>query len=147
MILKFLLFFIAFIPVVNGADLDKATFDTDLIVYDKKTGKWESQGKVNIDFQNKNFKTDKITYDTKSKKLLTNGDIKVKGQDLEISSKDLVLNSTDDSATLGQMDVVLNDTSFIKAKSGKMKNKYNYFYDVEYNAFKEDVKKCESPTW
>ncbi len=147
MTLKFLLFFIAFIPVVNGADIDKATFDTDLIVYDKKTGKWESKGQVNIDFQNKNFKTDKIIYDTKSKKLLTSGDIKVKGEDLEISSKDFVLNSSDDSATLGQMDVVLNDTSFIKAKSGKMKNKKNYFYDVEYTACKEDVKKCEIPTW
>ncbi len=145
--IKLLFFIFVFVPGVNANTYETATFDTDMVVYDKNTGKIATTGKVNIDFQDKNFKTDKITFDTKSKQVLTTGEIKVKGQDLEVTSKDLIINSTNDSATLGQTNAVLDDTSFINAKSGKMQNKKNYFYDVEYTACKEDVKKCETPTW
>ena len=140
--------------LVLGKDLfassqDNTLFESDAVVYDKNTGKFTTVGEVKIDYKNNKLITSEMEFDTNTNEIKANNNVDITNSDAVMDTQNIVINTKDDTASLGEMNVKFGKNSYAKAKKAIMKNpKKLVLKDVEYTACKEGLNECSNPpTW
>ena len=146
----FLTLLLFFINLGTFASTSSDThLETTSIIYDKNTGKFTTVGDVDIDYKSNKLKTTNIEYDTNTKEISTKETIDITNSNTQMQTRNLVINTEQDKASLGKIDIKFGQNSYAKADSATMEDSNRVvLHDVEYTACKEGVNDCSNPpTW
>ena len=152
--MKKLFYLFVIFSLVLGKDLfassqDNTLFESDAVVYDKNTGKFTTVGEVKIDYKNNKLITSEMEFDTNTNEIKANNHVDITNSDAVMDTQNIVINTKDNTASLGEMNVKFGKNSYAKAKKAIMQNpKKLVLKDVEYTACKEGLNECSNPpTW
>lgn len=146
----FILFsFNCFAETATVEKANDTVFDTDAVIYDKNTGKFTTVGDVNVNYKDNKLLTKTLEYDTNTNEIRAEGRIDITNPNTVIDTQNLIINTKDDTASLGEINMKFGQNSYVKAEQAIMESKDSVLLrDVEYTACKEGLNECSNPpTW
>lgn len=146
----FILFsFNCFAETATVKKTNDTAFDTDAVIYDKNTGKFTTVGDVNVNYKENKLLTKTLEYDTNTNEIRAEGRIDITNPNTVMDTQNLIINTKDDTASLGEINMKFGQNSYVKAEQAVMESKDSVLLkDVEYTACKEGLNECSNPpTW
>ena len=146
----FILFsFNCFAETATVEKANDTAFDTDAVIYDKNTGKFTTVGDVNVNYKDNKLLTKTLEYDTNTNEIRAEGRIDITNPNTVMDTQNLIINTKDDTASLGEINMKFGQNSYVKAEQAIMESKDSVLLrDVEYTACKEGLNECSNPpTW
>ena len=146
----FILFsFNCFAETATVEKTNDTAFDTDAVIYDKNTGKFTTVGDVNVNYKDNKLLTKNLEYDTNTNEIRAEGRIDITNPNTVMDTQNLIINTKDDTASLGEINMKFGQNSYVKAEQAVMESKDSVLLrDVEYTACKEGLNECSNPpTW
>ena len=128
---------------------DDTLFETDAVIYDRNTGKFTTIGDVKIDYKDNKLLTKEMEYDTTTNEITAKGKVDITNTNSVMDTENLIINTKDETASLGAINVKFGENSYAKAENAVMKSQQEIVLkNVEYTACKEGLNECSNPpTW
>ena len=107
---------------VACATPDDTLFETDAVIYDKNTGKFTTIGDVKIDYKDNKLLTKEMEYDTTTNEITAKGKVDITNTTSVMDTENLIINTKDETASLGAINVKFGENSYAKAENAIMKS-------------------------
>ncbi|MCL2439733.1 MAG: LPS assembly protein LptD [Alphaproteobacteria bacterium] len=140
---------ILFFATAASAQQTPITVRSQAILFDRNTNSFTAIGGVDMRQDTRTLTADSIEFDADTGDMKIDGAIDIRDQQAKITTRDLGLNTRNETGALGMTIGEFGDTAAFRSARMEMTSFQNIvFYDSEYSACKSAFLDCdETPTW